>query len=123
MRITSDAIFHCPTDRLAIMLAQLGWPVWRYEFDIGKDDGPTAHSAELPFIFDRKTSGGGYIQDYWAALAWTGDPNGPIRNGIGRPQWDPWDPEMPRQIRFTLAETAMEPGEPRADYCGLRSTD
>jgi len=124
MRLSSDAIFHCPTDALADLLAEQGWPVWRYEFDIGEDGGLTWHAREIPYVFQRMEIGSGaHMQDYWAALALTGDPNGRIEKSTTRPRWEPWDPAAPRQIRFTMADTAMEPGKPRAELCALRRTN
>jgi para-nitrobenzyl esterase len=123
MRLSSDAIFHCPTDTLADYLADHGWPVWRYEFDIGSNGGLTFHSDELPYVHTRRQTGGDvYMQDYWVALAATGDPNGITEKGRSRPDWERWRPDRPRQIRFTEADTEMEPGKPRGRFCDLRSS-
>ena len=120
MRLGSDAIFHCPADGLVEFLASLGWPVWRYEFDIGEDDGLTAHSAELPHVFGRREIGSGaFLQDYWAALAFAGDPNGRTAISTERPAWERWDSDNPRQMRFTMVDVAMEPGRPRVEFCAL----
>ena len=77
LRLQSDAEFHCPMDRLADLMASNGWPVWFYEFDVGENGGLTRHAYEIGFVFERRPVGGGArMQDYWAALALTGDPNG-----------------------------------------------
>lgn len=122
MRIQSDGEFHCPADRMANLLAELGWPVWRYEFDIGEDGGLTRHAYEIGFVFDRVEIGSGaHLQDYWAALAVTGDPNGSTDIATDRPLWERWNPVAPLQMRFTAADTAMEAGTPRARFCAFAS--
>lgn len=123
MRLSGDAVFQCPTDALADFLAEQGWPVWRYEFDIGEDGGLTWHANEIGYVFQHTAIGSGaHMQDYWAALALTGDPNGQIEKGMARPHWEHWDPDAPRQIRFTIADTVMEPGKPGSEVCALRPT-
>lgn len=118
MRIGSDVVFHCPTDRLANLLAENGWPVWRYEFDVGEDGGLTRHAYEIGFIFERKPVGGGVqMQDYWAALAIAGDPNAETAIGGERPHWQRWSADAPRQMAFGENASAMEPGVPRAELC------
>jgi para-nitrobenzyl esterase len=118
LRLESDAQFHCPTDRLADMLASHGWPVWRYEFDVGENGGLTSHAYELAWVFERKPLPGGVaMQDYWAALGVSGDPNGNAGRTAARPQWPRWDPAAPRQMAFGQQQTAVEPGKPRAPFC------
>jgi para-nitrobenzyl esterase len=118
LRMQSDAEFHCPTDRVADLLASHGWPVWRYEFDVGENGGLTAHAHELAWVFDRKALPGGVaMQDYWAALAVAGDPNGEAGRTAARPQWQRWDASHPRQMAFGQQGTAMEAGKPRAAFC------
>ena len=118
LRMESDAQFHCPTDRLADLLASHGWPVWRYEFDVGENGGLTRHAFELGWVFERKALPGGVaMQDYWAALAVTGDPNGTAGRSAARPEWMRWDPEQPREMAFAENGTAMAPGQPRAAFC------
>jgi para-nitrobenzyl esterase len=117
-RLVSDAVFHCPADRLADLLAENGWPVWRYEFDVGEDGGLTRHAYEIGFIFERKPVGGGtQMQDYWAALAIAGDPNADTALGGERPHWQRWSQGEPRQMAFGEDISAMEPGAPRAELC------
>jgi para-nitrobenzyl esterase len=57
------------------------------------------------------------MQDYWAALAITGDPNGRTEIAETRPRWDRWEPGKARQLFFGETETAMIPGKPRAQFC------
>jgi para-nitrobenzyl esterase len=57
------------------------------------------------------------MQDYWAALAASGDPNGKAGQTAARPQWQRWDSAKPRQMAFGQERTAMEPGKPRAAFC------
>ena len=119
-RMQSDAIFHCPADRLADLMAANGWPVWRYEFDIGENGGLTRHAYEIGWVFERKPVGGGaMMQDYWAALAVAGDPNGQTAASAPRPNWQRWSPERPRQLAIGEGATAMEPGKPRAKFCAF----
>jgi para-nitrobenzyl esterase len=68
--------------------------------------------------FERKPLPGGVaMQDYWAALAVTGDPNGKAGRTADRPKWQRWDPKHPLQMAFGPQQTAMEPGKPRAAFC------
>jgi para-nitrobenzyl esterase len=118
MRIQSDGEFHCPADRLADLLANHGWPVWRYSFDVGENGGFTRHAYEIGWVFERKALPGGVaMQDYWAALAVSGDPNGKAGRTAPRPKWQRWDPAKPRQMAFGQEQTAMEAGKPRAPFC------
>ena len=122
LRLESDAQFHCPADRLANLLARIGWPVWRYEFDVGPDGGLTRHAYEIAYVLDRKPVGDGILmQDYWAALAITGDPNGTTATGTKRPTWQRWKIAQARQMAFGETYSGMEPGAPRAAFC--RYTD
>ena len=124
LRLGSDQVFHCATDKLADLLAGHGWPVWRYEYDIGEDGGLTAHALELGDVFHRREIGNGaHMQDYWAALAVTGDPNGATLVSSDRPGWDGWDPAAPRQLALSMAATEMEPGKPRARFCAFAAGD
>ena len=120
LRIQSDGEFVCPADRLANLLAAQGWPVWRYEFDVGENGGLTRHAYEIGFVFDRKPVGGGArMQDYWTAFAITGDPNGATALGEARPPWRRWRAGEPRQMAFDEPHTGMEPGTPRAAFCAF----
>lgn len=123
LRLQSDGEFHCPADRLADLLATNGWPTWFYEFDVGENGGLTRHAYEIGFIFGRQPVGSGtQMQDYWAALAVTGDPNGKTAVSQDRPRWEPWDPKAARQIFFGQDETAMIAGKPRAEFCRFATT-
>jgi para-nitrobenzyl esterase len=123
LRLQSDGEMHCPADRLADLLASSGWPTWFYEFDVGEKGGLTRHAYEIGFIFGRRPVGGGaQMQDYWAALAITGDPNGKTAISLDRPLWERWDPRAARQISFGQDETAMIGGKPRADFCRFATT-
>jgi para-nitrobenzyl esterase len=118
MRIQSDGEFHCPADRLADLLSANGWPTWFYEFDVGENGGLTRHAYEVGFVFSRTPAGGGArMQDYWAALAVTGDPNGRTEIAEPRPRWERWELRRPRQLFFGQERTAMTPGKPRAEFC------
>jgi para-nitrobenzyl esterase len=118
LRLQSDGEFHCPADRLADLLAQNGWPTWFYEFDVGENGGLTRHAYEIGFVFGRQPVGGGVqMQDYWAALAVTGDPNGKTLISQNRPDWPRWNPQRPRQMAFGQAQTGIVEGKPRAQFC------
>ena len=122
LRMESDAVFHCPADRLADLMASHGWPVWRYEFDASEDGELTRHAYDVGFIFDRKPVGGEIaMQDYWAALAIAGDPNAPVGLNGKRPKWQRWKVGEPRQMAFGNAASGMEPGKPRAAVCRFTS--
>ena len=120
-RAISDAVFHCPADELADLLARNDFPTWRYEFDVGENGGLTRHAYEIGFVFGREPVGGGVqMQDYWAAFATAGDPNGatPIADP-DRPFWRRYDPAAPQQLEFRQDAVEMEPGRQRAAACPL----
>lgn len=89
-RMETDFVFRCPATNLAKLLADRGWPVWRYEFDapaVGASIGSlTTHGAEIGHILERRPLApdgrGLQLQDYWINLAQTGDPN-----SAGLPHW------------------------------------
>jgi para-nitrobenzyl esterase len=118
LRMQSDGEFHCPADRLADLLARHGWPVWAYEYDVGENGALTYHSREVGYVFGRLPAGGGVrMQDYWAALAVTGDPNGKTEVSQDRPEWRRWDPDHPREMFFGQDSSEMVPGKPRTEFC------
>ncbi len=120
-RALSDALFHCPADRLADLLVSHDWPVWRYEFDIGENGGLTRHAYEIGWVFERLPVGSeAFMQDYWAALAVSGDPNGVTGIGSPRPFWEPWRVDAARQLLIAQDRTEMEEGRPRAAVCALQ---
>jgi para-nitrobenzyl esterase len=57
------------------------------------------------------------MQDYWAALAIAGDPNGKTAIARERPQWERWNPANPQAMFFGQGHSGMEPGKPRAEFC------
>lgn len=119
LRMQSDAQFHCPANRLANLLLAKGWPVWRYEFDVGPDGGWTRHAYEVGFVFDRKAAGGGaQMQDYWAALALAGDPNAPTDLSAKRLRWDRMKAGKQTTLVFGNDKTEQVSGQPRAAMCG-----
>ncbi|WP_427965796.1 carboxylesterase/lipase family protein [Altererythrobacter sp.] len=124
LRLGSDQLFHCATDELADVLAKNGWPIWRYEYDIGPDGGLTAHALELSDVFQRREIGSGaHMQDYWAAFAITGDPNGKTEIGTDRPHWERWNTAVPQQLALSMATTGMEPGKPREAFCSFSDVE
>ncbi|WP_196221818.1 carboxylesterase/lipase family protein [Sphingobium sp. CAP-1] len=75
LRIATDIIFRCPAGRLADLLAEAGWPVWRYEFDLAPDGGRSFHGADIDYVMDGRSIGPGLsMQDYWLAFASGGKP-------------------------------------------------
>ena len=89
--IVADAVFVCPTRRLARSLVESGNTVWRYSFE-RPFNAPllpnlgSFHSAEIPFVFQTKFLGAGpegedlalstAMGRYWTSFADSGDPNG-----------------------------------------------
>ena len=119
LRMQSDAQFHCPANRLADLLLSKGWPVWRYEFDVGDNGGLTRHAYEVSFVFGRKAAGGGaQMQDYWAALALAGDPNASTPLNAKRPRWDRLTAAKPVTLVFGNDKTVQVQGQPRSAMCG-----
>jgi para-nitrobenzyl esterase len=118
LRLQTDGEFVCPADRLANLLAELGWPVWRYEFDVGENGGLTRHAYEIGFVFDRKPVGSSArMQDYWTAFAINGDPNAATLIAERRPEWRRWTSAEPQQMAFDQDRSGMEPGAPRSEFC------
>ncbi|MCJ2187687.1 carboxylesterase/lipase family protein [Novosphingobium beihaiensis] len=120
LRMQSDAMFHCPANRMANLLAAKGWPVWRYEFDVGdkSQGGLTRHAYEVGYVFDGKPVGGGVsMLDYWTALAIDGDPNAKTRTSAPRPLWKPLAKGKTFTLHFGETATKLSKGLPRSSFC------
>ncbi len=118
-QIATDATFRCPAGNLATLLANRGWPVWRYEFDMARDGGPgqATHAAEIDYIFDDRRVGPVHMQDYWLAFATAGDPN---RDGL-----TPWPRSVkgkPANILFDARGATPRDGDIRTDICKSQGT-
>ena len=75
LRIATDILFRCPSGRLADLLAESGWPVWRYEFDLAPDGGRSFHGADIDYVMADQPIGLALsMQDYWLAFAYSGVP-------------------------------------------------
>ncbi|WP_405496827.1 carboxylesterase/lipase family protein [Streptomyces sp. NBC_00096] len=123
MDLITDELFRVPALRLAEARAELGRPVWAYQFDLPSPayDGRlgAAHCLELPFAFanfDRwahapLTAGltpavrdglADTMHRAWIAFARTGDPNHP-----DMPAWDPYTKDTRTTMRFDSVVTAL----------------
>jgi para-nitrobenzyl esterase len=91
LRIGTDMLFRCPSGHLADMLTAAGWPVWRYELDLGPDGARSFHGADLPYVLGGQSFGqqGLSLQDYWLGFATSGDPDA---GGAARPHWGAYGP-------------------------------
>ncbi len=114
-QIATDAIFRCPAGTLTTLLAGRGWPVWRYEFDVGPGGGLTHHGAEIQHIFGDQRAGSVHLQDYWVAFATTGDPS-----GDGRPAWPRTTRGAPANLLFDANGATPRTGDIRPDICKLQ---
>jgi para-nitrobenzyl esterase len=123
-RMETDVVFRCPANNLAAQLDRLGWPVWRYEFDVGPDNGSaegglTSHAYEIGFIIDDKILGTGSsqvrMQDHWVNLAKFGNPN-----GSGKMRWIRYNPTKKSYAFFDRAGMAVKQ-DLRPQPCGLIS--
>lgn len=94
LALSTDLIFGCPTDRLAHLLADRGWPVWRYRFDLARDSGRSSHGSELPYVFDGLPIAGrpALLQRLWVRFAQTGNPD-PVA-------WPRYAGKIPRIAQF-----------------------
>lgn len=121
-RMETDVVFRCPANNLATKLSALGWPVWRYEFDVGPDNGSeegglTSHAFEISFVMDRKPIGSPaspvYLQDYWTAFAKTGT------NIV--PSLKRWTPYSPRTKSYVLLDRngITSKQNLRSQYCAF----
>lgn len=95
LRIATDVLFRCPAGHLADLLAERGWPVWRYEFDLAPDGGRSFHGADIGYVMDSKPLAPGVLlQDYWLAFARSGVPA-----PSGQPVWPTYAPDR-RHVTF-----------------------
>jgi para-nitrobenzyl esterase len=98
MELSTDRLFRCPAWRVSTLLAGLGWPVWRYEFDVGQNGSVTAHAAEIPYVMNERPLGsapGVSMMGYWTRFAIAGDPN-----GKRQPDWPRFLPGESRHMIF-----------------------
>lgn len=109
-RVANDVMFRCPASYVADRQTALGFPVWRYQFDVAKlgSPDPVWHSSELSFVFDRKPEGADFgkwppVQIYWTNFAKTGNPN-----GAGLPTWPAYGSQR-AYLEFTAA--GPKPGQ------------
>jgi para-nitrobenzyl esterase len=117
LRIETDAQFHCPANRMATVMMAHGWPVWRYEFDMAPDGGPTRHALDVGYVFGGKGAGTGPVmQDYWIGLARDLDPDGQDAKGT---RWAQSTTQTPRTMQFNQNGTALVSGWPRQTFCGF----
>lgn len=118
----SDAQFHCPANRLANLLLARGWPVWRYEFDVGDNGGLTRHAYEVGLVFGAAQTGGISMMDYWSAFALGQDPNAPLAGALtGKHQavnWPRFDPKAPMMLDINATQSQSAKGPPRSSFCG-----
>lgn len=121
-RMETDVVFRCPANNLAEKLSKLDWPVWRYEFDVGPDDGTpvgalTSHAYEIGYVMDRKPIGPSsipiFMQDYWVAFAKSGD--------VDLPQMKEWKryTSASKNYAFFDRNGISEKKNLRARHCGL----
>lgn len=123
LRLQSDAQFHCPANRLALLLASHRWPVWRYEFDQPGPLGVTAHALDVGYVFDGKTmAGGASLQDYWVAFAQRRNPDAARGGGSLLPVWSRVTSARPLTILFEPERTTVASTLPRQDFCGWNDT-
>jgi para-nitrobenzyl esterase len=121
-RMETDIVFRCPANNLATLLSARGWPVWRYEFDVGTDDGSaegglTSHAAEISYIMERKPLGSGsrkmFMQDHWVYFAKTGNPNKTVPN-----EWARFIPRSKVYMAFDRKGGTAR-SELRSELCAL----
>lgn len=114
--LTTDEGFRTPILEFAEARAELGRPVWAYEFDFQTPahDGllGAPHCLELPFVFDNfdawshapfvagmderiRDALAASMHRAWISFVRTGDPNHP-----GMPRWDRYDRPSHTTMRF-----------------------
>jgi para-nitrobenzyl esterase len=89
--LMTDAVFRCPTRRLARLTTAQGSRVHLYSFE----EGMAFHAMEIPYVFGNpdpklapmlNDSLRSTIQSYWTSFATRGDPN-----GSNQPVWPLYD--------------------------------
>ncbi len=124
--VTGDALFMCPSRRMARALRARDVPLHHYSFDRALEAPFTAglgvfHSSELPFVFGNDTYPLGRIgtavelsttmQAMWIAFAKTGDPN-----VEGAPAWPAYGAAATTLVFDTTISTTTEL---KADRCAF----
>ncbi|MDE1916971.1 MAG: carboxylesterase family protein [Sphingomonadales bacterium] len=111
LRISTDILFRCPSGHLADLLSSAGWPVWRYELDLGPQGARSFHGSDLPYVLGGTLFGQQNLslQDYWLAFATSGDPD------AGKPLRPHWGAYAPAHHHVTFAAAGMTAGARLAD--------
>jgi len=132
-QLMGDAIFGCPTRRLAQVLSEQGQSVHAYSFTYAPKNAfgsffgrflelGSYHSAELPFVFglykgrfaldsDAERALSSSIIGYWTRFAAKGDPN-----GAGATQWPTYtQKEQPALVLDTAIGTGPHLDAKRCD--------
>ncbi|MGP3683820.1 carboxylesterase/lipase family protein [Streptomyces sp. IBSNAI002] len=124
MDLITDELFRVPAVRLAEARAELGRPVWAYQFDLPAPayEGRlgAAHCLELPFAFDNfdqwahapfvagiapavRDGLAHAMHQAWIGFVRTGDPN-----HSDLPRWHPYDTATRTTMRFDSVVGALD---------------
>ena len=118
-QIETQAIFACPTRRMARSLSKAGVPVYRYQLTRPLDVGVLAslgatHAADLPYVFGNNDLLQGGVDDrgqplreaamrYWTRFAAAADPN-----GGADPVWPRYDEATDPYLTLDLPPVAAK---------------
>lgn len=124
MDLITDELFRAPGVQLAESRAELGHPVWAYEFDFPApaQDGvfAAAHCLELPFVFDNLADWAhaplaegidpaaerglaDAMHRAWISFIRTGDPN-----HAAMPEWKRYGADTRTTMRFGSATAPVD---------------
>ncbi|WSU47198.1 carboxylesterase family protein [Streptomyces sp. NBC_01092] len=124
MDLVSDELFRVPALQLAEGRAEMGRPVWAYQFDFATPAHQgrlgAAHCLELPFVFGNfdNWSGAPFLEGVesgvrqglarsmhqaWISFVRDGRPDHP-----GLPQWPPYEAGSRSTMRFDSVVSAMD---------------
>ncbi|KAH8831368.1 Alpha/Beta hydrolase protein [Flagelloscypha sp. PMI_526] len=120
-----EGTFTCPSNFIASKLSDSGSPVWNYRFSVIQADNEAAglgvpHTTEVVAIFGPAYVPNGnsttfattnapmvpILMNYWISFIRSLDPN--QHKYPGTPEWEEFDSENKKRIKFVLNDTRMD---------------
>ncbi|KAH8831367.1 Alpha/Beta hydrolase protein [Flagelloscypha sp. PMI_526] len=120
-----EGTFTCPSNFIASTLSNSGSPVWNYRFSVTQADREASglgvsHTSEMPAVFGPAYVPNGnsttfattnapmvpILMNYWISFIRSLDPN--LHKYSGTPEWEEFDSETKKRIKFVLNDTRMD---------------